>query len=477
MRGGGLINILPVGPGSRTKTGYPEKGFGYSEWLHNAKTKFDKRMQIIKNTENSGTIKRSLNFNKSESSNSSVVSQILKNLERKFLTYNEYSALYDKYRNKTSLTKLEYDELVKIIANDFEHNWEIFVSKYHGQLLDEIITVPANMYIKFNGVSGRIDLDITTDIFLNLLNSDYTDIADSFLKKSSLFSTDIDYMTRKNKLLYNLYNVSDTFYYKHSDIKTTIYGPGEKLYNIYLSHNYTKTDNNIDERYIYYQNLPVIHGTFKIPNKDINKDINKEFADIDLDNYLLGFLIRSDKAKINKFKNVFKKFDLFPHLIDRNFTLKDLFNNFKRISDKSKTQFIYINTCRGFGRNKNITSEINTHKLMKLRRASLTGIMEEKYNKINNFERFPNTYIIKQKLHILIRKAINNTLTSEEFTLLEELSKRFPDIYITIYDSVRKNMENNPVESTISNWSKPSASETRRKLGHSSVRTTLKKRF
>jgi len=85
----------------------------------------------------------------------------------------------------------------------------------------------------------------------------------------------------------------------------------------------------------------------------------------------------------------------------------------------------------------NNVSNVGIKFLKKYRRSSLTGFMEENYKTINDYKKYPDKYIITRKINALLIKLFNNTITPDEFTLLEELNKIAPDIYISEYNSLK----------------------------------------
>ena len=153
MRGGGYLNRLPIGPGSRSNaTGKPAAGFSYDVALDELRKKYTSRVEpaifekgTMANDEFKVHLRRLMG-----SANSTIPRFVYRGIVKP----NEYN---EKYPIALSFNEtLPYIDVKKAIQDDFSKNWDFKYVCGHGVLQPHLkpARVPERTYIRFNSPAG-----------------------------------------------------------------------------------------------------------------------------------------------------------------------------------------------------------------------------------------------------------------------------------------------------------------------------------
>ena len=319
MHGGGRLNRIPVGPGSRNATGNPAAGYSLPAGIAAQRAEALERIGRI------------------DAMSVEEKAKLAANLP----VYLRQSAIVQAQSDPANqaLGRGASQSIVEAsgqITVDIRDNWEFMYMCAHGSVEPpalQPIRVPANTYIRFGSQSACAadGLKIIPDYFVNDDNNDFINqMATKYLNNEEPFlsfsSPDERQTLFENPYMANYCKekvfkptIENPYTCSPEQLKKTIYGPGESIINIRLR--FQNLHGRAHIIGVYHVPIPTaFHATIGPYDRDPSKPA---------DNVLFG--VGSPNLK--------------PDYIDNQLTLEDALNRLPAVPD-GKVRFLFINACR-----------------------------------------------------------------------------------------------------------------------------------
>ena len=318
MRGGGRLDRIPVGPGSRNEEGNPSRGYSLPAQIA------ERRAEALERIGRIDTM--------SAEEKASLASNLPVYLRQSAIIGKQSDAANVKLQRRSSQS---LKEAHKQIVDDFRDNWEFMYVSAHGSIEAPAlrpIQVPPRTYIRFNAQSAcaAIGADIIPINFVNddidkfrrMLSIDYLyniNIFRSFSsedERRSLYENPYDeaYCKSKNADL----NLERPDQCTREQQTKSVYSPGENVVNLRL-----KFKNHENETMIIgVYNLPITSAFY---NEVKENDITDNLSDLDL---------------FGKDPNIKPEY-----ITDQVITLEKVLRDLDPVPE-GKVRFLFIDTCR-----------------------------------------------------------------------------------------------------------------------------------
>lgn len=321
IKGGGRLNRIPVGPGSRSEDGTPAAGYSNPTEIATRRAEAVERIGQIADMKNEE--KESLAMNLPVFLRQSAIVKTQSDEANKALGRTESQS---------------FNEAVEQVTSDFIANWEFMYICGHGKIVAPAlrpITVPERTYIRFQGQSACA-ATINGAIPSYLVNDDSNDykekMAVKFLRNKNPFQSFTTAEERdvvftdpyapnycKSKVHEPNVEIPSSCLGAYQQTKT-IYGPGENIINIKL-----KFANS---------NYVVVLGVYNAP-------VPEDFVD-NVIHY------NEDKKNINKLTDIAlfgKAPNLKPEYIGHEVSLETVLQELPPVPE-GKVRFLHIVACR-----------------------------------------------------------------------------------------------------------------------------------
>jgi ankyrin repeat protein len=295
---------------------------------------------------------------------------------------------------------------------DFEKEWDTYYLSAHGILMEDepMITIPKNVYILFMGNAGTLcyNSKLTQEFEQCLIKRE-----DKCGVRHGTYETNfLPVMKNLKKVFPYIYDPTKiTIQSPSEDVSTSIYEPGDKIYDIFLEFMNTN----------YY----AIRGLFQVPlEKDFVTDIvnmigdsitiDKTTIDRLTDNILAkdGNLIKPLLSQMREKKRTDPSYNKYS--MNLSFILKSYE---QELTQSDKKTFIVIKTCRG-------TVNESQETMKRIRRHS---VELRKYNVPLPWTRTNNTKV----------NTITNTKTRRTRKAIAP-KKKGPPSYDEVYKAIEK---------------------------------------
>jgi hypothetical protein len=319
MHGGGRLDRIPVGPGSRNEEGNPSRGYSLPAQIA------ERRAEALERIGRIDTM--------SAEEKASLASNLPVYLRQSAIVKKQSRRANIKLQRHPSQSLLEAQ--VQIV-DDFRDNWELMYICAHGSIEAPAlrpIQVPPRTYIRFNAPSAcaAIGVDVIPIEFINddidnfreKLSTDYLrngDIFGSFSsedERRSLYENPYDEQYCKSKNAD--FNIETPNACTREQETKSVYSPGENIVNLRL-------------KFKNQENQAVIIGVYNLPITSAFYDKVKE-NDNNPDKL-------SDRDLFGKDPNIKPKYITHPET-----TLERVLRDLDPVPE-GKVRFLFINACR-----------------------------------------------------------------------------------------------------------------------------------
>ena len=374
--GGGKLDKLPVGPGSRKADGTPGDKFSAADNLNGRRRAFATMNNMIDHRNRYSALATNEAFiTHLKRFDGTLPSSVYRTIIRPNNNIGQLGKIIEKTPSGVNLglaeevASLNSDQLISNMRNDFRDNWEFFYVMGHGVLAPKLpnAKVPDRTYVRFNTPGGCRSVDSSStalgilpmmafpetftlppEEFLTAMTKHHienTGPLESFTSLEERRAVEADpfpadkYCTTPRNLMSESTKARCL---SSPQKKQTIYGPGE----------------NIHEMTINFSNNPLDMSAIGVYSLPIPFDFIKSLSDMTaaLEEAARKKSTTLTKAEFNVeiLKQKLRDSAIFGHgspnlepgLIGNKMSLAELFAALPEVPD-GKVRFLFINSCRG----------------------------------------------------------------------------------------------------------------------------------
>lgn len=368
QKGGGRLDKLPVGPGSRKADGTPSAGFSAAVNLDKRRTAFNTLTAMTERRGNFPALATNAKYAEHLKKFADALPPfVYRTVLDPDYYLGKYANLATKLPEGTGVTlndPLDSDSFVAAVKNDFKDNWDFMYLMGHGVLAPELppAEVPERTYVRFNAPGGcravvggsEIPLESIMsfsdtftqprDVFLDKMTEHYfknTGPLESFNSLTERMETAAmpyppEYCTTPRNLLSE--STAAACLVNPLQKKQTIYGPGEKVQEMKI--NFSNNPYQMFMIGLYNLPIPADYATYLA-------SINEHLTTSKPSHEMTEAEFTDAKASQEMYDDTLKSgISLKPEWILRQYSLTQIFRGLPPVP-AGKVRFLFINACRG----------------------------------------------------------------------------------------------------------------------------------